>query len=415
MRQSQAFAKTTKTVSKDDTSANARLLEQGGFVYKNSAGIYTYLPLGWRVIQKIAAIIRKEMNAIGGQEMFMPALVDKKYLDATGRWNIDVGFKTVDAPDKEPNFVLGWTHEEVLTEIASRYIHSYKDLPVASYQIQTKFRNEKRAKSGLLRGREFTMKDLYSFHADEDDLWRYYDVVKNAYFKIFERCGLKSYYTIAAGGDFTASNTHEFQVIAPVGEDTIFVCDKCQYAENLEISQLKDGDQCPKCGGNVKEHKAIEVGNIFPLGTKYSEAFDLKYTDRSGNQKLVVMGSYGIGLGRLMGTAVEVYHDEKGIVWPAAIAPFKVHLLALGGKDGEVVLKAADKLYNDLQGAGAEVLYDDRTDVSPGVKFADSDLLGLPYRVVVSAKTLAEDSVELKKRQDSNSQLIKLAEIMKHV
>lgn len=408
MRQSQAFAKTTKTALKDDVSVNAKLLEQGGFVYKNSAGIYTYLPLGWRVIQKIAQIIREEMNAIGGQEMFMPALVDKKYLDATKRWDIDVGFKTADGPDKDPNFVLGWTHEEVLTEIASRYIHSYKDLPVAAYQIQTKFRNEKRAKSGLLRGREFTMKDLYSFHTTEEDLMKYYEQVKDAYFKVFERAGLKSYYTLAAGGDFTASYTHEFQVVTEVGEDTIYVCDKCEYAENLEISKLKDGDTCPKCGGTVKEHKAVEVGNIFPLGTKYSQAFNLKYTDQAGQQQLVVMGSYGIGLGRLMGTVVEVFHDEKGIVWPESIAPFKVHLIALSGKEPNIVMEAADKIYNDLQAAGVEVLYDERPEASAGEKFADSDLLGLPLRVVVSAKTLAEDSVEVKKRKEETVELIQL-------
>ena len=285
MKFSQLFTKTVKENPSGEVSINAQLLERAGFVYKNSAGIYTYLPLGWKVMEKIVKIVREEMNAIGGQEMFMPALVEKKYLDATNRWEVPVGFKvnrslTADKDPEETNFVLGWTHEEVITEIVSKFINSYKDLPFAAYQIQTKFRNEPRAKSGLLRGREFMMKDLYSFHQSEEDLVRYYRQAKDAYLKIFERCGMKAYYTVAAGGDFTASNTHEFQVLSPVGEDTIFVCEKCDYAENSEISKLKDNDKCPKCDSKVKEEKSIEVGNIFPLGTKYSDAFGLKFTDK---------------------------------------------------------------------------------------------------------------------------------------
>ncbi|HEX3099905.1 MAG TPA: aminoacyl--tRNA ligase-related protein [Patescibacteria group bacterium] len=412
MKQSQYFSKVNKNASKDDVSVNARFLEQGGFIYKNSAGIYTYLPLGWRVIQKIANIIREEMNAISGQEVFMPALHDKHYLEATGRWDVDVVYKVISGDDKEPKFNISWTHEEIASEIAARYTNSYKDLPFAFYQIQTKFRHEPRAKSGLLRGREFMMKDLYSFHTSEEDLMHYYDAVKDAYLKIFERCGLKAYYTLAAGGEFTASNTHEFQVITEVGEDTVFICDKCDYAENLEVSKLKDGDACEKCGGVIKQHKAVEAGNIFPLGTKYSEAFDLKFTDKDGQQKFVVMGSYGIGLGRLMGTAVEVMHDDNGIIWPESIAPFKVHLISLIGKENEEVKAAADKLYVDLQSAGIEVLYDDRDETSAGQKFAESDLIGIPNRVVVSAKTLAEQSVELKKRAESDSNLILISEII---
>jgi prolyl-tRNA synthetase len=415
MRQSQGFAKTTKTALKDDVSTNARLLEQGGFVYKNSAGIYTYLPLGWRVMQKIAQIIREEMNAIGGQEMFLPILHDKHYLQATGRWDVDVVFKVVEGKDQEPSFNISWTAEELFAEIATRYLNSYKDLPVAAYQINAKFRNEPRAKSGLLRGREFMMKDLYSFHATEDDFNTYYHKVGEAYTKIFNRCGLDSIYTLAAGGEFTASNTHEFQVIAPVGEDTIYVCEKCRYAENSEIATVKAGDKCPKCSGTVGEHKSIEVGNIFPLGTKYSEAFDLKFTNASGEKKFVIMGSYGIGLGRVMGTIVEVFNDDKGILWPQALAPFKVHLVALPGKDASVVMKKSDQIYADLQAANVEVLYDDRVDASAGEKFADSDLVGLPYRVVVSAKTLAEDSVELKKRSEANAKLISLGQLIAHL
>lgn len=413
MKQSQLFSKVNKNASKDDVSVNARLLEQGGFIYKNSAGIYSYLPLGWRVIQKIANIIREEMNAVSGQEVFMPALHDKRYLTATNRWDVDVVYKVVTGEDKEPKFNISWTHEEIAAEIAQRYTNSYKDLPFAFYQIQTKFRHEPRAKSGLLRGREFMMKDLYSFHTSEEDLQQYYDQVAGAYMKVFERAGLKAYYTLAAGGEFTTGFTNEFQVLTEVGEDVTMICDKCDTAENVEVSKLKEGDACPKDdGGTVHAHKSVEVGNIFPLGTKYSEAFDLKFTDKDGQQKFVVMGSYGIGLGRLMGTVVEIMNDENGIIWPESIAPFKVHLISLTGKENAEVKNAADKLYTDLQAAGIEVLYDDREDISAGQKFADSDLIGIPYRIVISQKTLAEQSVELKKRAEQESSLVPLNEIV---
>ncbi len=412
MKQSQYFLKVNKNVSKEDTAVNAKFLEQGSFIYKNSAGIYTYLPLGWRVIQKIAQIIREEMNATGANELFMPALHDKHYLEATGRWDVDVVYKVISGEDKEPKFNISWTHEEIAAEISAKYVNSYKDLPFAFYQIQTKFRHEPRAKSGLLRGREFMMKDLYSFHTSEEDLMEYYDKVAKAYLKVFERCGLKAYYTLAAGGEFTANFTHEFQVLSEVGEDTILVCEKCDYAENTEISKLKDGDNCTKCDGTVKSHKSIEAGNIFPLGTKYSEAFDLQFTDSNGEKKYVVMGSYGIGLGRLMGTVVETMNDDKGILWPESIAPFEVHLVALLGKDDGAVQAATDQIYADLQAAGIEVLYDDRADTSAGEKFADSDLIGIPNRVVVSAKTLAESSVELKKRSETENTLIPIGDIV---
>ncbi|HEY4495720.1 hypothetical protein A3I82_01845 [Candidatus Azambacteria bacterium RIFCSPLOWO2_02_FULL_42_10] len=411
MRQSKLFGQTLRENPKDETSVNARLLERGGFVYKNSAGVYSYLPLGWRVLGKIAGIIRKEMNAIGGQEMFMPALVEKKYLDATGRWDVPVGFEVKGKNEKTADFVLGWTHEEVLTAIAKRYISSYKDLPFGAYQIQTKFRNEPRAKSGLLRGREFMMKDLYSFHSSEEDFKNYYAIVKEAYFKIFEQCGLKSFYTVAAGGNFTSSNTHEFQVLSQVGEDKILLCLKCEYAENKEISKLGDGDKCPKCGGKIKIENAIEVGNIFPLGEKYSSAFNLQFIDSRGKKENVVMGSYGIGLGRVMGTAVEVYHDDQGIIWPKNIAPFQIHLIELSAKDNLAVKKQAEKIYEIFADKGVEILYDDRADKTAGEKFADADLIGIPLRIVISAKTLENNSIELKKRNKKAVKLIKISDV----
>ncbi|OGN13544.1 MAG: hypothetical protein A3C71_02545 [Candidatus Yanofskybacteria bacterium RIFCSPHIGHO2_02_FULL_43_15c] len=409
MKLSQLFSRTERQAPKDETSANAQFLERGGFVYKNNAGIYTFLPLGWRVMGKIAQIIREEMNAIGGQEIFMPALVDKRYMDATGRWDVEVAFEVKGKKEKEARFTLGWTHEEIITEIASKYINSFKDLPFSAYQIQTKFRDEPRAKSGLLRGREFMMKDLYSFHASEGDMMNFYSEVRAAYNKIFERCGLKAFYTLAAGGVFTASTTNEFQVVSSVGEDTIFVCTQCEYSENKEISSLKDESLCLKCGGRVKEEKSIEVGNIFPLGTKYTEALHLQYVSERGEKNFVVMGSYGIGLGRLMGTVVEVHHDDKGIIWPESISPFRVHLIVL---DNE--WEKGNQLYKKLLDKGVEILYDDREDKTAGEKFADADLIGTPIRLVISAKTLKAKSVEMKRRGQEKAELVKLSNMERY-
>lgn len=407
MRLSKLFTKTLRTPPADEESANAIYLERGGFIYKNSAGIYSFLPLGWRVINKIARIIREEMDAIGGQELFMPALVERKYLDTTGRWDVEVGFEAKGKKEKNASFVLGWTHEEVLTEIASKYVSSYRDLPFSAYQIQTKFRNEARAKSGLLRGREFLMKDLYSFHESQEDLLKFYERVRRVYENIFKRCGLKSIYTLAGGGDFTASRTHEFQVITPVGEDTILICSQCEYAENAEISKLKDGGQCSKCPGRVFEKKAVEVGNIFPLSDIYSKAFNLQFLDKNGKKEHIVMGSYGIGISRVMGTIVEVSHDDKGIIWPDTVAPFKIHLIEIDTD--------ASKLYDELIAKGIEVLYDDRAANTAGEKFADADLIGIPLRLVMSAKTLKNDAVELKKRNGTEIELIKISNLYSYI
>src|SRR3989338_8099236 len=407
MKLSQLFTKTTRENPREEKSVNAQFLERGGFIYKNSAGIYTFLPLGWRVMQKIAAIIREEMAKIGGIEMFMPALVEKKYWDATGRWDVEIGFEARGKEDEKANFILGWSHEDILNAIVSRYVSSYKDLPFAAYKIQTKFRNEPRAKSGLLRGREFMMKDLYSFHTSKEDLGRYYEEVRGAYHKIFHRCGLKAIYTLAAGGVFTSNTTNEFQVISDVGEDTIYVCRDCEYAENKEISKLKDGDHCPKCKGKVVEQKSIEVGNIFPYGDKYSKAVNLQYVDEAGVKKYVITGAYGIGLGRLMGTLVEVHNDDGGIIWPEAVAPFRLHLIALIGAENE-----ANELYEKLSHGGSEVLYDDRTDKTAGEKFADADLICCPIRIVVSKKTLEKESVEIEKRNKKEPKLVKLSDRM---
>ena len=406
MKFSKLFTKTTREAPSDEEAKNAQLLIRGGFVFKNSAGIYSFLPLGWKVAQKIINIIREEINLIDGQEMFMPALVEKKYMEPTGRWNLDVGFFAKGLNDKEANYVLGWSHEEVLTSIASKYVSSYKDLPFSAYQIQTKFRNEPRAKSGLLRGREFMMKDLYSFHTTDEDMENYYQKARVAYSNVFERCGLKSLYTLAGGGVFTDKFTHEFQVLSDVGEDTIYLCSECEYAENQEITKLKEGDACPKCGGKIIEEKSIEVGNIFKYGVKYSEKIGLYFTDETGEKHPVIGGAYGIGVSRLMATIVEIHNDERGIIWPDNVAPYKVHLISLDQNE------EAERIYNDLEKKSIEVLYDDREDKTAGEKFADADLIGCPIRIVVSKKTLEKESVEIEKRNKKEPKLVKLSDLM---
>ncbi len=409
MKQSFLFTKTQKEAPKDEVSANAQLLARAGFIDKLAAGIYTFSPLGLAVLRKIENIIRKEMVKIEGQEILMPALQPKENWLKTGRWDgLDVLFKIKGKENRQ--YCLGATHEEIVVPYVKKYISSYKDLPFYAFQIQDKFRDEPRAKSGLLRGREFMMKDLYSFHATQDDLDKYYEIARDAYFKIFERCGIKekTYLTLASGGTFS-KYSHEFQTVTESGEDTIFICKNCKnLAINLEIKN--ETPACPDCGGNdFKEEKAIEVGNIFKLGTKYSEPFDLKYRDENGKEHLIIMGCYGIGLGRLMGTIAEVCHDEKGLVWPSQVAPFQSHLIALG--DDENVRKAANELYEKLTADGIEILYDDR-DASAGEKFADADLIGIPLRIVISEKTLKDDSVEIKKREEKETKLFLIKNIM---
>lgn len=413
MKQSILFSKTRKEAPNDETIASARFLIRGGFVEKIGAGIYAILPLGLRVLNNIENIIAQEMDAIGGQRILMTALMPKKNWETTGRWSsLDILFKI--AREKGESYALGATHEEEVVPLVQKFVYSYKDLPFSVYQIQTKFRDELRAKSGLLRLREFLMKDLYSFHADEAGLDVFYEQAKAAYFKIYERTGIKdrTYLTFASGGSFSKFS-HEFQMLTDAGEDTIYICQKCGLAINREIKS--EYPACPECQcQEFKERKAIEVGNIFKLKTKYSEPFNLQFTDKDGQKKLVIMGTYGIGLTRLMGAIAEAHQDESGIIWPKEVAPFNVHLLALnptGAQSSEKIKKAADKLYLDLQKKGLEVLYDDRTDRSAGEKFKDSDLLGMPLRIVVSEKTLEKNSAELKARGSKTQELVALDEI----
>ncbi|MEK7189917.1 MAG: aminoacyl--tRNA ligase-related protein [Patescibacteria group bacterium] len=409
MLQSQLFGKTLKTVPKDEVSRNAELLIRGGFIDKLMAGAYSYLPLGYRVLNKIKNIIREEMDAIGGQELFMPALQPKALWEETGRWT-DPGkavmFQFKGREDKE--YGLSWTHEEVIVDIARKRVSSYKDLPFALYQIQDKFRDEPRAKSGLLRGREFSMKDLYSFHATEDDLLNFYKKAILAYLKVFKRCGLDALVVEASGGSFSKEFSHEFQVLTPFGEDTIFYCPNRDFAQNKEIAKVKTGDKCPVCNEKTLEGKTIEVGNIFKLYTRYSTPMKLQFADADGKKKDVIMGCFGLGPSRVMGAIVEVSSDKNGIIWPASVAPYTIHLLTIG--TSAAVIEAGEKLYNHLLKKGEEVLFDDRA-VSPGAKFADSDLLGIPTRLIISEKTLAQESVEFKRRGEEQSEIKPLKEM----
>ncbi|PIT94238.1 prolyl-tRNA synthetase [Candidatus Falkowbacteria bacterium CG10_big_fil_rev_8_21_14_0_10_43_11] len=419
MRLSTLFTKTLKEAPKDELSVNARLLMQAGFIDKLTAGVYTFLPLGLRVLKKIENIIREEMNKVGGQEILMPALTPKSIWETTGRWAaFDALFRLAGTDNKE--YALGATHEEVVVPLAQKYVFSYKDLPLYIYQIQDKFRNEKRAKSGILRGREFIMKDLYSFHTDEADLDEYYKAMQKVYFKIFERCGLldKTYLTFASGGSFS-KYSHEFQTITPAGEDEIYICESCQIAVNKEIvGDLEN--KCPNCGNkNLKADKAIEVGNIFKLITKFSDPFGFSYVDEGGNKKPVIMGCFGLGLSRVLGTVAEVRHDDRGLVWPKEIAPFTVHLVTINSPDIEANNKiklASEKIYRELQTGGIEVLFDDREgETSTGEKFADADLIGCPLRLVVSERTLEQDSVEVKNREEENKELVKISRVTHNI
>ncbi|MCX6719108.1 MAG: His/Gly/Thr/Pro-type tRNA ligase C-terminal domain-containing protein [Candidatus Taylorbacteria bacterium] len=399
MKQSQLFTKTRREAPKDEVAKNAQLLIRAGYIHKEMAGAYCYLPLGLRTLNKIINIIREEMNVIGGQEVHLTALQDKQKWEATGRWSdeaVDVWFKT---ELKNGNQVgLGLTHEEPLTSLMKDHINSFRDLPIAVYQFQTKFRNEVRAKSGIMRGREFLMKDLYSFNASQKEHDAYYERAKQAYVKIFERLGLgdKTFVTFASGGSFS-KYSHEFQTVTEAGEDTIYLHEGKKIAVNKEVLNDEVLKDLSISRSDLREMKAVEVGNIFSLGTRFSDAFGLSFKDEKGESKPVIMGSYGIGPGRVMGTIAEIWSDEKGLVWPEAVAPFAVHLIAIFDKNGEVK-KAADALYEKLVKQGVEVLYDDR-DASAGQKFSDSDLIGIPKRMVMSEKTLKNNEVEVKDRK----------------
>jgi len=410
MKQSKLFTKTRKEAPKDEVAKNAQLLIRAGFINKELAGVYSYLPLGLIVLNKINNIIREEMNAIGGQELFLTTLQDKNIWEKTGRLSDEVVNNWFKTKLKNGGEVpMAFTHEEPITNLMRNHLHSFRDLPVFTYQLQTKFRNEERAKSGIMRGREFLMKDLYSFCRDVEEHNRFYEDAKQAYFKIFKRVGLgeKTYLTFASGGVFSKFS-HEFQTLSVAGEDLIYVCDQCHLAVNKEV--LTEQPTCPGCGNkDLREEKSIEVGNIFTLGEKFSEPLGLTYINEKGEKQNVFMGSYGIGPGRLMGTIVELFADEKGLVWPEAVTPFKVHLLQIGVS--AKVKEKAEALYEDLKQQGVAVLYDDR-ELRPGEKFADADLLGLPWRIIISEKALEAGLFEVKARTVEKAEVIKEKELV---
>jgi prolyl-tRNA synthetase len=411
MRLSKTFSKTTKNIPSDEKAKNAQLLIKAGYIHKEMAGVYTYLPLGLRVLNNIANIVREEMDAVGGQEILMPALQIKERYEATGRWDdkvVDDWFKTKLVNGTELG--LGFSHEENLVPLMKKYISSYRDLPITPYQIQTKFRNELRSKSGLMRGREFLMKDMYSFAISQEQHEEIYNKIQKSYTKIFDRLGLgnKTFITTASGGSFS-KYSHEFQTLSEAGEDTIYLDRKKKIAINKEVFNDKVIIDLGLKREELEEVRSIEVGNIFSLGTKFSKPFDLKINDQKGENHTLLMGCYGIGISRVMGTIAELFSDESGLIWPENIAPAKTIIIRLG--DDSAVTRFADELYENLKSKGIEVIYDDR-DLRPGEKFSDADLLGIPSRVIVSAKTTDTKMFEFKTRLSDEISYVSEAELV---
>lgn len=412
MRVTNLFTKTSKTSPSDEVSKNAQLLIRAGFIHKEMAGVYDFLPLGKIVLDKIVQIIREEMNAVGGNEISLTALQNPETWQASGRWSdevMDVWFKTKLSNGRE--FGLAPTHEEPITKMMKNFINSYKDLPVYPYQFQTKFRAELRSKSGLMRGREFLMKDLYSFSESREQHDEFYEKISQAYARVFVRLGLGdfTYKTFASGGSFSKFS-HEFQTVSPVGEDTIYISDEKKIAINEEV--LTD-EVLAELGLNredLREEKAVEVGNIFTLGYKFSEALGLKFIDRDGVEKPVFMGSYGIGPSRVMGMIAEHFSDDKGLVWPENVAPAKVYLVQIGEQSKQL----AEEIYKEFQAKGVEVLFDDR-EVRPGQKFADAELMGIPYRVTVSDRLMESDSFELVERVSGELKILNRDELLEEL
>jgi prolyl-tRNA synthetase len=412
MKRTELFTKTSKTAPADETAENAKLLIRAGYVHKEMAGVYAYLPLGLRVLENIKNIVREEMNAIGGQELQMTTLQPRDIWEKTNRWDdriVDNWFKTKLKSGTELG--VGLTHEEPIVDALSPYIDSYKDLPLYVYQIAAKFRNELRAKSGVLRGREFLMKDMYSFartQAEHDEL---YEKAAMAYTRVYDRLGIgaETYRTAADGGYFTDRFSDEYQTLSEIGEDTIYVDEVKKLAINKEIYTDENLVKLGLNKENLIEKKAVEVGNIFPLESKYSDALDLYYADENGKRQSIIMGCYGIGVSRLMGVIAEHFADDKGLNWPENIAPFKIYLINIGTDDN--VVNITSKLYNELTKKGIEILWDDR-DVHPGEKFADADLLGIPHRVVISPKTVQQDAVEYKARTSDETTILATSKLL---
>lgn len=396
MRRTHLFTKTLKQAPADEVAQNAQLLIRAGYIHKEMAGVYAYAPLGLRVLENIKQIVREEMNRAGGQEVAMTTLQPKEIWEKTNRWDdkvVDNWFKTKLANGTELG--VGLTHEEPIVDMLAPYVSSYKDLPLSVYQIQNKFRNELRAKSGLLRGREFSMKDLYSFARNQQEHTEIYERFADAYHQVYDRLGIGdiTYRTAADGGYFTDKFSDEFQTISDIGEDTIYVDEAKKIAINQEVMTDENIAKLGLNRDDLVEKRAVEVGNIFPLESKYSDALEVYYTDENGDQQSIIMGCYGIGISRVMGVLAEHFSDDRGLVWPAAVAPYQIYLVSIG-EQGSV---EADKLYAELIERGVEVLYDDR-DERPGTKFADAELMGIPQRVTVSDRGVDAGTYELTDR-----------------
>lgn len=412
MRVTNLFTKTSKTSPSEEVSKNAQLLIRAGFIHKEMAGVYDFLPLGKIVLDKIVQIIREEMNAVGGNEISLTALQNPETWQASGRWSdevMDVWFKTKLSNGRE--FGLAPTHEEPITKMMKNFINSYKDLPVYPYQFQTKFRAELRSKSGLMRGREFLMKDLYSFSENREQHDEFYEKISQAYARVFARLGLGdfTYKTFASGGSFSKFS-HEFQTVSSVGEDTIYISDEKNLAINEEVLTDEVLTELGLNREDLREEKAVEVGNIFTLGYKFSEALGLKFIDRDGVEKPVFMGSYGIGPSRVMGMIAEHFSDDKGLVWPENVAPAKAYLVQIGDRSKQL----AEEIYKEFQAKGIEVLFDDR-EVRPGQKFADAELMGIPYRVTVSDRLMESDSFELVERVSGELKILNRDELLEEL
>ncbi len=407
MRVSQLFTKTLKQAPADEVAKNAQLLIRAGFVYKEMAGVYAYLPLGLRVLEKIKSIVREEMNLVNSNELIMTSLQRKDVWESTTRWSddvVDIWFKTQLKDGTELG--LGWSHEEPIVDMVKNYVNSYKDLPVSVYQFQTKLRNELRAKSGIMRGREFVMKDMYSMHHTAEELETYYNDVIKAYEKVYDRLGIgdDTYVTFASGGAFTRFS-HEFQTICEAGEDVVYL----HREKNIAINEEVIDEAAKELGveiADLEKVKTAEVGNIFNFGSQKTDEMGLFYVDNNGEKKSMYLGSYGIGIARVMGVIAEKFADDKGLVWPESIAPFKVYLVSIGD-----VLEQATMLYYELRARGVEVLFDDRDD-RPGAKFADAELMGIPYRLTISERLLAEGKLELTRRSSGDTNILTHQEVL---
>jgi prolyl-tRNA synthetase len=385
MRQSQLFAPTLKEAPKDAEVRSHQVMTRAGMIKQVAAGVYAYLPLGLKVLQSIERIVREEMDALGANELLLPALTPADLWQESGRWD-KYGPELMRLKDrKDRDFLLGPTHEEVITYVTRDYAKSYKKLPIALYQIQTKFRDELRPRFALMRGREFSMKDLYTFHTSEEDLDRWYQNVWQAYLRIFKRVGLDVKVVNSDTGQMGGKSAHEFMVMSEVGEDTITYCDTCDYAANVEYSNLSVGDRCPNCTeGKILVAKGIEVGNIFKLGTKYSESMNAKFTNDQGKEQPIIMGCYGLGVSRTLMAIVEQHTYDNGLIWPSKVAPFNVQILVQDVRD-EKQLILSEQLYNLLSNK-IKVLLDDR-DVRLGVKLAESELIGSKYAIIISGSS----------------------------